>query len=114
MPSGGFERFLSDLSARFVALRSDQVDEAITPALREVCEYLATDRATFIEFEEGDERAAVCPHSWARTGYQPMPRNYRVTKLAWYFDRLARGEDVVLCRLPDDLPAHAVDEVEFV
>src|SRR5262245_61885116 len=101
MSSGGdFETFLSALSARFVALHSDEVDAAVTPTLRQICECFATDRATLVEFEEGNEEAAVFSHSWARAGYPPMPRTYPVEHLAWYFDRLARGEDVVLRCLP--------------
>src|SRR5262245_915922 len=102
--AGDFERFLSVLSARFVALRSEQVDGAITPALHDVCDFFATERATLAEFEEHGEHPALFSHSWARPGYEPMERAYADAILPWYHDRLARGEDVVLCRLPDDLP----------
>jgi formate hydrogenlyase transcriptional activator len=108
-----FEAILSGLSARFIALPSEQAAGAITPALGEVCGCFGTDRATLIEFE-GDCGSAVLSHSWARPPYPPMPATFPVTGFRWYFGRLARGEDVVLRRLPEDLPCDALAEVDHV
>jgi hypothetical protein len=43
-----------------------------------------------------------------------MPATFPVTGFRWYFGRLARDEDVVLRRLPEDLPSDALAEVDHV
>ena len=55
----------ADLSARFTGLPGDRVNAEIESALRELVEFLGTDRATLFEFA-GDGESLRPTHSWAR------------------------------------------------
>src|SRR5215469_15898691 len=46
----GFERLLAELSARFINLPPEQVDDAITDALRQIVMLLDVDRSQLIRF----------------------------------------------------------------
>jgi transcriptional regulator with GAF, ATPase, and Fis domain len=103
-----FEFFVAELSTRLTGLPSDHVDAEVERALRDLVEFLGTDRATLLEISEKGIQAT---HSWARppfnayinptTGHAEWP---------WYCDRLVHGESVRLARLPDDLPQQAVQD----
>ena len=62
-----FETLLSDLSARFINLPADDVDNEIEAVLGRIVEFLGLDRSTIFQFAE-DGTAMLVSHCWAAPG----------------------------------------------
>jgi transcriptional regulator with GAF, ATPase, and Fis domain len=101
-----FESLVIDLTARFINLEPERVDQAIEDCLRRIVEALALDRSTLAQ-RSGDD--LVVTHSWARPGYDRFPKVWGRRDLPWLFGMLMRGESVVFSRL-DELPAAAATD----
>jgi transcriptional regulator with GAF, ATPase, and Fis domain len=109
-----FERALGTLSARFIALPSDRVSEAITDALRTVVETLQTERASFMELV-GSPGTLVLRNVWARPGVRvPRPPEYPGRLLPHFASELREGRPIIFGHLPEGLAAEAVAEREFL
>jgi hypothetical protein len=65
----GFERLLSDVSARFANVDGDRVVEELEGALKRLLEFLGFDRCAFKTAVRSADRAAV-PPAPAATGSQ--------------------------------------------
>jgi PAS domain S-box-containing protein len=106
-----FGTLLSELSAAFVNLPADQVDNEIRHWLVKLVEYLGVERGTLGEFSaNGAELRTV--HAYAIPGAKLPPP--RLDQFSWFASKLWRGEIIALERLPEDLPAEAEQEKEFV
>jgi len=108
-----FESFLADLSARFTGLPGDRVNAEIESALRELVEFLGTDRATLFEFA-GDGESLRPTHSWARPPVEPYTNPLMRADAPWYYEQLLRGETVRFERLPDEVPEEAPRDRVYV
>ena len=109
-----FETVLTALSTRFTGLAAEAVDAEVESALRCVVEGFGTDRSSLflVRPDEGIE----VTHSWARPGLGLEPVTAATSGrnlLPWYHRTLARGEPVVVSRLPEGLPSEATREREF-
>ena len=101
-----FEAFLAEISTRFTGLQGERVDAEIERALRDLAEFLGTDRATLLEFAV--DGASFRPaHSWARPPVEPYSSTLLRADSPWYYEQLLRGETVRFERLPDELPEDA-------
>jgi len=101
-----FESFLAEISTRFTGLAGDRVDAEIERALRDLVEFLDTDRATLFEFAA--EGTSLRPtHSWARPPAEPYTNTVMRAESPWYYNQLLRGETVRFERLPDEAPEEA-------
>jgi PAS domain S-box-containing protein len=98
-----FERLVGELSARFVNLQVDQVDEAIRVALRELTQALGLDRSTLFQYSE-DEADFVLTHYWQQPG-QPAPPLQVTTghQFPWSMAKLRNGE-LASFSSPDEVP----------
>jgi PAS domain S-box-containing protein len=102
-----FQALVSEVSADFVNLPSDRLDEAITDALRKVVESLDLDRAVvWLRDDEGDDFHLT--QSWARNGLPMDPVERRSLKALFPFlwTRLMAGDVCSFARasdIPDDL-----------
>jgi len=105
------EGLLVDLSTRFTGLPVERVGEEIERGLRLMVELLGTDRSTLFEFSP-DGKTLTPLVSWARAGVELFTQVPQAA-VPWYQAQLVRGETVRLARLPDDLPAEAVQEREY-
>lgn len=107
-----FEKLVADLSAAFVNLSSERIDEQIGDSMKMLVEVLGHDRSTFAEFHT-DEAFATVIHSYTVPGFEPFAGN-RVPYdfLPWYFSEL-RGGRVVLFDCLEDLPPEADKERQF-
>ena len=111
--ASAFESFLAGLSTRFTGLPGDRVDAEIGRALRDLCEFLGTDRATLFEFSV--DGASLAPsHSWARPPVEPYTNPLLREELPWYHAQLLRGESIRFERMPDQLPSEAPQERDVV
>ena len=108
-----FEQQLAELSATFVALPADQVDQQIDWGLQLLLEATGMDRSSVAELSSDGERFEVT-HSQVRGGTPPLATGNLAELLPWYSEALRRGELVRFDRLPDDLPPEAVAEREYV
>lgn len=105
------QRLLADLSARFVALPSGQVDAAIEETQRLIVETLGLDRSTLWQLIEG-RPGMVLTHCWQRPGWPPLPSDFETpSKLPWSHRKVRRGESFSFTSI-DDLPAEAARDVE--
>jgi len=108
-----FEQQLADLSATFVALPADQVDQQIDWGLQLLLDAMGMDRTSVAELSADGQRFEVT-HTQMRHGVPPMPTGNMADLLPWYSQALARGEVLRFDRLPDDLPPEAVAERHYV
>ncbi|NJL73121.1 MAG: PAS domain-containing protein [Candidatus Competibacteraceae bacterium] len=96
-----FETLLAELSARFVNLPPDQVDQEIEKALRCLVETLGADRSALGRLtEDGDD--FVVTHTFAVPGVEVFPRVPALSTVAPLLSRtLLSGQPFVMPRLAD-------------
>jgi FixJ family two-component response regulator/signal transduction histidine kinase len=100
-----FERFLAELSARFINLPAARVDDAITDSLRRIVELLGVDRSLLIRFTPSGDEPTVT-HSWTRKGVPAVTTTIVTARFPWAVSRFRVGQAVVFSRL-DALPPEA-------
>jgi transcriptional regulator with GAF, ATPase, and Fis domain len=109
----GFDRFLVELSARFVSPPAEAVDGEIFDALAQIGSYLDVDRLIMSEFSEDGESATV-RHSWAAPGVEPIRKGVVMgPTLPRVFAAVRRGDTA---QVPDTRavpPGWEVDQQEF-
>jgi PAS domain S-box-containing protein len=108
----GFETLLAELSAGFVHLPADEVDKNIEGSLKRISEYLKVERSTLFELSD-DKGKLYRTHSYAVRGVQEAQPAISEEQLPWWFDRVRRGQKVVLNRIPEDLPDEATAERQW-
>lgn len=101
----GFHRMLSKLSATFVNLPADEVDQMIEKALRELVEFLGIERCHLWQFYE-DEKVLHLTHSWTKESIESVPKQFRIEKLPWLAKKLYQNTIVAFSSL-DNLPEEA-------
>jgi len=109
----GFEKLVADISARFVGLPEEGVDQEIVRALQRIVEFMDVDRSSFFGFS-GTDGLLTVTHSYALSGIAPVVSVNVDQLLPWYAARLRRGEVLRFERFPDDLPLEAEAERAFV
>ncbi len=109
-----FETLFGGLSDRFVAVPPGRVDDEIAGALHLVAGWFQTDRCLFLEF--GDDFATLTVrHAWTGPGVaQPAAPTTAHQAIPWAVGEWRHGRRVVMGRLPDELPAAALEDREYV
>jgi formate hydrogenlyase transcriptional activator len=102
-----FETLLTELSARFVGVTSESIDQEIVNAQQKIVQTLELDRSALGRLE-GD--GFVVTHSWYASGLEPIP-GFALKDLPWLSGAIARGE-VVCVASANDLPDEAAREKE--
>jgi PAS domain S-box-containing protein len=106
------QRLLADLSTRFVALPSAQVDAAIEETQRLIVETLGLDRSTLWQIAE-DTPGLVLTHCWQRPGWPALPQSFDTQdNLPWCQRQVLRGEMFFFTRI-EELPPEAARDVEI-
>ncbi|HEY3587194.1 MAG TPA: ATP-binding protein [Myxococcaceae bacterium] len=108
-----FEQQLAEISATFVALPADQVDQQIDWGLRLLLEAMGVDRTSVAELSADGQRFEVT-HSQVRGGTPALATGNLAELLPWYTETLRRGEILRFHRLPEDLPLEAAAERDYV
>jgi formate hydrogenlyase transcriptional activator len=103
-----FESLISDLSAGFVSIPSNEIENQINKCLRQITEFFAVDRCTLGLFSE-DGTQLMRVFEYHVEGVEPGPVSISKHQLPWYLAQLAEGKMVVFNRL-EDLPAEAEAE----
>ncbi|HWR92995.1 MAG TPA: sigma 54-interacting transcriptional regulator, partial [Desulfobacterales bacterium] len=106
-----FEKFMADLSARFVALPPERVDDEIQCALKEVLEFFRIDRCNFLRLVPG-ERSFQVMHSVDVSGVSPYPVGTprAVSLYPWLVKKLSEQHEVASFARLEDLPAEAATD----
>ena len=108
-----FEKLLADLSATFVNLPSERLDEEIDSSLKTLVEFLGNDRSTLVKLVK-DKKHVLVTHSYAVPGCEPFPLGSLADdRLPWFIGQFRGGNTVFLRRLPEDLPPEANTEKRY-
>lgn len=105
-----FETLLTELSSRFVNVPASEVDAQIDWGLRRIVELLRIDRCGFGEVL-GDGKEFVVTHSYQLPTVPSCLGYVLQTQFPAYAQMIRQG---MVIRLPDDLPADAVPEREYL
>ena len=89
-----FEQLLADLSATFVNVPSERLDESIENSLKMLVEFLGNDRSTLVRLTE-DPKHILVTHSYAVPGCEPFPLGPLAdNQLPWYIGQFRSGKMV--------------------
>jgi len=99
---------LSELSATFVNLPADIIDNEITQGLERICRFLGVERAGLFQFSKESD-APYLSHTWTAPGYEMASSQITLQGFPYIFGTVQRGE-VVRIRRPDDIPEQAIDD----
>jgi formate hydrogenlyase transcriptional activator len=103
-----FERFISELSARFVNIAAEETEAEITTWLRRIAEFFEVDRCNIGLFSE-DGAELVRAFEYHAGDTEPGPESLSKEIAPWYLDQLIRGNPVVINSV-EDVPAEAEKE----
>ncbi len=107
-----FERLLSDLSATFVNLPSDQVDQEIERWMGRIGTFLDMKVGTLAQHSEDQEKARFT-HTWAADGIEKLPARPSAASYPWTFDQIRNGNIVQFTNV-EKLPQEAeMDKQRF-
>ncbi len=108
-----FERLLSDLSATFVNLPSEQVDKEIERWIGRIGTFLDMKVGTLAQLSEDQTRVRFT-HTWAAAGLDSLPSRPSASKWPWTFEQIRRG-NIVQFRNVEELPEEAsTDKQSFI
>ena len=107
----GFEKFLADLSARFVALAPERVDDEIQGALKKILEFFQIDRCNLI-LRVPDKAVLQVTHNADVRGISPYPiRTARpISLFPWLQIMLRERRELVSFARLEELPAEAATD----
>ncbi len=100
-----FETLLSELSARFINLPTDDVDKEVEAALGRIVAFLGLDRSTIFQFSE-DETIMQVSHAWAAPGFESLKGLIPRDVFPWALGRVLQGHTIVYSCV-DELPEEA-------
>lgn len=105
-----FETLLVELSSRFVDVLDADFDAHIEFGLRRIVEMLGVDRSGLGQLVRGEDLIQIT-HSYQVPGVPPTPKVIVESHFPTYAKKIREGEPF---RLPDDLPADATLEREYL
>ena len=100
-----FEQAVVGLSARFINLPADRVDEEINHGLQILAEAMDADRVTFGKFDPTSDELVVT-HEWVRSGFPAFGIRILNGMLPWLENRIRQGI-ITGVEKPSDLPPEA-------
>ncbi len=104
-----FEKLLSELSASFVNLPAEEIDQTINHHLRELVKVAQVEGCSLIEFSRNHDEACVT-HRYDSTGVLASFSVIKFEQFPWYMKELQSGAIVKLRDMSSDLPEEAVEE----
>jgi PAS domain S-box-containing protein len=110
-----FEKFLADLSARFVSLHPEEVDNEINNALKGILGFFRIDRCSLLR-RLPVKTLCMVTHNADISGDSPYPVATPLpTSLFPYFNRkLAVEREIIAFSCPDDLPEEAAPDKQWL
>lgn len=107
-----FESLVSELSASFATVRSEETDTEIEKALEKLRKFLALDRVCLYEASPGDDRFGL-RYSAALEATPSGPQTFSQHEFPWVVSNLRQGRNSVM-RRGEDLPSDARKEGAFL
>jgi len=108
-----FEMLLTEISARFVSIPTDRIDQEIEDAQRRVCECLDLDGSTLWQWTASIPSFCTITHSYRPSGAPPLPERIDAQELfPWSLRQLMAGKLVAVPSMKD-LPAEAALDQEI-
>ncbi|MGE5800545.1 MAG: sigma 54-interacting transcriptional regulator [Syntrophaceae bacterium] len=103
-----FERLLSDVSARFVNIAPNRLDEEIEHALWSVMKFFQVDRCGLIRTLPG-KSSWLITHVACSQDVPPVPTGIELPRSInpWAYDRLIEKREPICFAKPEDTPAEA-------
>jgi len=108
-----FETLLSDLSAIFVNIPANKVDDQIEATLRRIVEFLGFDRGTLLQSTE-DGLGAIPTHVWAKPGYETRLEFLPAAKAPWITKTITEQLKILKFASIDDFPPEAEIDKKFL
>ncbi len=108
-----FETLLSDLSAVFVNLPPDKVDDEIEGSVRRIVECLGFDRGTLYQASE-ISRGFIPTHVWAKSGYGTLLKFLPAEKAPWIYKTITEEMKTLIFPDIDELPPEAERDKKFL
>jgi PAS domain S-box-containing protein len=107
-----FERLISDISARFVKLQPNEVDQEIEGALKQILNFFNGDRCGLLEIQQ-DKAFAHVTHAYYADGVAQVSTSINLVDLfPWQYEKIIHsGEPLSIVRLAD-LPPEAQKDRE--
>lgn len=105
-----FETILTDISARFINLDLEEVDEAITHSLQQIGELENMDRS-YVFLVDPEQQTMSNTHEWCGEGIEPsieMLQDLSVDIFPWWMKQLAQNQAILVSqveRMPDEASA---------
>ncbi|MBN1226561.1 MAG: helix-turn-helix domain-containing protein, partial [Deltaproteobacteria bacterium] len=107
-----FETLISELSANFINLPFDRIDEEIENGQMRVCKALDLHRSAFMEFS-ADTHLLTLTHKWALPGVPIQYPAALTEEYSYWSSRLLKGKDVFFSD-PDELPDEIAGVREYI
>jgi formate hydrogenlyase transcriptional activator len=102
-----FEGLISDLSARFVNIVSDQVDREIENALQRVLEFFQVDRCGLLGVAPDRKRVYVT-HMACAESIEPVSGDIELTRLyPWIYEKVVLQKQTVRIERLEEMPENA-------
>ncbi len=108
-----YEKFIAELSARFIAISPDKIDEEIEKAFKEILAFFDVDRSSLLKLLPG-KTSWMITHCASIPGIPPLPLNAElpVSLISWAYKKLAKERRHFSFENHDDLPATATKDKE--
>jgi formate hydrogenlyase transcriptional activator len=108
-----FEEFISDFSAKFINLPSEQMDAWIEQGLKQVVEFLDIDRSSLLQFSETKDELKIV-YTYARPGLEPLIKLMKVDDLfPWATPKALLGNVISFSSLDEFPPEAKTDRNSF-
>jgi len=105
-----FEELLTELSATFVNIPANEVDEKVEGVLQRIGEILGVDRTEFVQ-PVRETRQLEVSHSWTAKGIERHPRILTSEHYPWFTEQIESGNDIIFSS-HDELPKEATKDKE--
>ena len=106
-----FDSLVADLSASFINIAPDALDEQIHSGLERISTFLGVDRSSIFRYEPETEQLRPS-HAWRSENTEPSPPVVSSETFKWIRAQTAKGE-IVAISSPEDLPTDAASEHGF-
>ena len=106
-----FEKLLSDLSAAFIRVSVEQIDDEIERWLKQIVLAMNLDRGNVVQMDPAD-RALYTTHQWGRDGAPAADTGPKVSNtqfFPWLHRKVLSGDVVILSSIEDLPPEASVD-----
>ncbi len=107
-----FDKLLLDISAHFINLPSEQIDNEIMDVQRQVCKLLGLDLSTLWQWSDDDPETYILTHYYRPLGGPPVPEKMRaIDFFPWSQQRIREGRRATVSSM-DNLPPEAARDKE--